>query len=106
MVSLIVESLFTNVHVKETMKIVVDSVYDHSEMDPTKIPPNLVQEIFLTSTEKTSFVTSIGQMYLQKDGCAMESCLAPTLADFYMCHLKNKILKTQPDLKSINFVVM
>ena len=29
----------------------------------------------------------------------MGSCFAQTLADFYMCHLENKILKAQPDLK-------
>ena len=31
----------------------------------------------------------------------MGSCLALTLADFYMCYLENKILETQPDLKPI-----
>ena len=67
MVSLDVESLFTNVPVEETIKIVLDNVYDHSEMAPPKIPPNLLQEMPL--------VSPTGQIYLQKDGCTL--CIHP-----------------------------
>ena len=78
MASLDVESLFTNISVEETIKIVLNNVYDHSEMTP----PNLLQEMLLTCTTETPFVSPTRQIYLQRDGCAMGSCLAPTLADF------------------------
>ena len=99
MASLDVESLFTNVPVEETMKIVLNNVNDHSEIAPPKIPQNLLHGMLLTCTTETPFVSPTGQIYLQRDGCAMRSCLAPTLADFYMCHLENKVLEAQPDLK-------
>ena len=67
MVSLDVESLFTNVPVEETIKTVLDNRYDHSEMAPPKIPPKLFQEILLTCTIETPFISSTGQIYLQKD---------------------------------------
>ena len=79
MASLDVESLFNNVPVEETIKQVLNNVYDHSEMAPPKISPNLLQEMLLTCTTETPFVSPTGQIYLQKDGCAMGSCLVPTL---------------------------
>ena len=42
MVSLDVESLFTNVPVEKSIKVVLDNVYDHSEIALPKIPPNLL----------------------------------------------------------------
>ena len=91
MASLDVESLFTNVPMEEAIKIVPDNVYDHSEMAPPKIPPNFLQEMLLTCTTETQFVSPTGQIYLQRDGCAMGSCLTPTLADFFMPGLKPTI---------------
>ena len=57
-----VESLFTNVPVDETIKIVLDNVYDHSEMVSPKIPTNLFQEMILTCTTETPFVAPTGQI--------------------------------------------
>ena len=82
---------------EETIKIVLENVYDHSERAPPKIPSNLFQEMLLTCTKETPFVAPTGQMYLQKDGWAMGSCLAPAMVDFYMCRKENKILEKQPD---------
>ena len=70
-------------------------------MTPPKITSNLLHEMLLTCTTETSFVSPTGHIYLQRDGSAMGSCLAPTLADFYICYLENKILEVQPDLKPI-----
>ena len=38
-------------------------------------------------------------MYVQRDGFVMESCLAPTFAEFHMCNLENKIIESQRNLK-------
>ena len=40
-------------------------------------------------------------MYLQADGIAMSSPLAPTFAEFYMCNLENQLLtNNKPDVYS------
>ena len=53
MMSIDVESLFTNVPVEETVKIVLENVYDYSETGPL----NLLQGMLLTCTKETPFVT-------------------------------------------------
>ena len=50
MVSLDVESLFTNVPVEDTIQIVIDNVYNHDELAPPNIPPNLLRDMLLTCT--------------------------------------------------------
>ena len=90
-----VEIVFISVLVEETIHTVVDNVY---ELTPPKIPPNLLEEMLLTCTNEPLFVTSTGLMYVQRNGCYMGSCPAPTLVNFCIGYL-NKILKSQSNMK-------
>ena len=92
--SLDVESLFTNVPVKETIKIILENVYNHPNLSPPKVSKSNLEKMLLICTTKTPFKTPNDQMYVQIDGVSMGSCLGPTFANFYMCNLENKILPT------------
>jgi hypothetical protein len=91
LLSLDVESLFTNVPVDETINIIIAAVYQH----PTMVPPTIQQEVFREllkiCTTSTPFKFN-DNTYIQTDGVSMGSPLGPTFADFYMAHLENKLL--------------
>jgi len=89
--SLDVVSLFTNVPVKETIKIILDAVYGHPSKSPPKIPRIILEELILICTTQTPFKSPNGQLYQQVDGVSMGTPLGPTLANFYMSHLENNI---------------
>lgn len=97
--SLDVESLFTNVPVKETIKIILENVYHHPELPPPDLPPTVLETLLLICTTKTPFKNINGDLYVQCEGVSMGSALGPTFADYYMCHLENKVFDDQPHLK-------
>ena len=91
LVSLDVESLFTNVPVRETIDIIIEMVYSHDNLQPPKIDRDILNQLLLICTTKTPFEHN-GQTFLQSDGVSMGSPLGPTFADFYMSHIENKLL--------------
>ena len=48
--SLDVESLFTNVPVRETMDIIIDNVYNHPQKPPPTLPPIIMRDLLLACT--------------------------------------------------------
>ena len=44
-------------------------------------------------TTKIPFRNLDGDLFVQKEGVSMGSALVSTFANFYMCHLENKLLK-------------
>ena len=88
--SLDVESLFTNVPVKETIDIIIENVYNNPDKCPPNIPKSILEKLLLICTTKSPFKNPNGELYVQTDGVSMGSPLAPTLANFYMCNLENK----------------
>lgn len=102
--SLDVESLFTNVPVKQTIKIILKHVYQHAELPPPDIPPATLEELLTICTTKTPFRNIDGQLYVQREGVSMGSALGPTFADFYMCNLENEIFEEYPELKPLIYV--
>ena len=91
--SLDVESLFTNVPVMDTIDIILNNTYEHSTMAPPRIPRNIMKHLLEICTTKTPFRNLDGDLFVQKEGVSMGSALGPTFANFYMCHLENKVLK-------------
>ena len=85
--SLNVDSLFTNVPVEETIKIITQYVYNHDHLQPLKIPKTILIELLKSCTMKSPFRSPDGKLFLQKDGIAMGSPLGPTFAGFYMGHI-------------------
>lgn len=96
--SLDVESLFTNVPVEETTNIILDNVYRNPQVPPpSSISEPIMRELLLTCTTKSPFRGLDNRLYRQKEGVIMGSCLGPTYANFYMCHIENKIAEEHPE---------
>ena len=94
MASLDVESLYTNVPVQTTINIVLDSVYHHDSLPPPKIPEPTLKKLINVCTTRAPFCHINGDIYLQRDGLAMGSPLSCTMANFYISHVENLVLKT------------
>ena len=90
-VSLDVESLFTNVPVIETIQIILRQVYHHPSKAAPEIPQIVMEKLLTICTTSTPFDFN-NQTYIQKEGVSMGSPLGPTFADFYMSDLENKLL--------------
>ena len=91
LLSLDVESLFTNVPITTTIDIIIKRLYNHPALPPPTIPQPTMKTLLEICTTETPF-TYNGTTYLQKNGVAMGTPLGPTLADFYMSQLENDLL--------------
>ena len=91
--SLDVESLFTNVPVKETIKLILDNVYSGENLPPLNLSRGILEKLLLACTTEAPFRGPDGRLYRQKDGIAMGSPLGPLFANFYMCNLENSVLQ-------------
>ena len=89
--SLDVESLFTNVPVEPTIDIIVNRAYNHNSITPPSIQQNDLKELLKICTQQTPFMFQ-NQLYLQTDGVSMGSPLGPTFANFYMSDLETTVL--------------
>ena len=83
MVSLDVESLFTNIPLEECIDLAVNYI-SKGNPDLTLSEPEL-RSLFTIATAQTHFLFN-GSFYDQIDGVAMGSPLAPVLANLYMGH--------------------
>ena len=92
--SLDVESLFTNVPVEETIKIILDRVY-RSEMDPLPISEEILQDMLKASTMEAPFLSHKGDLFRQVDGVAMGSPLGVLFANMYMATVEERAFREQ-----------
>ena len=87
MASVDIKSLFTNIHLTETLNLCIQNIYrNQTYVD------NLLQSLFyslLKITMSESFFICDGKFYEQCDGLTMGSPLGPTLANVFMCHFEN-----------------
>jgi hypothetical protein len=88
MISLDVESLFTNVPVYEAIELAIDIIMKKKEVNKkyTKLTRNDLRELFQLAVTNTPF-RFYDQLYMQVDGVSMGSPLAPILADIFMTHI-------------------
>ena len=95
MVSLDVESLFTNIPVEETIDIILDKIF----IEPDTIYHNFnkvhFKQILQLAVQDTAFVFN-GNAYKQVEGMAMGSPLGPTFANIFMCSLEESMLENCP----------
>jgi hypothetical protein len=94
--SLDVESLFTNVPVRETINIILRNVYENPDLRPPMIPRIIMDELLSICTTQCPFREPSGSLYVQCDGVSMGSPLGPTFASYYMCELENLAFRTIP----------
>ena len=80
-VSYDVTSLFTNIPLKETINLAVDLILNSDKN--IKINKKKLTKLFIYCTSQTHFLFK-GKFYIQIDGVAMGSPLAPVLANLFM----------------------
>ena len=94
MTSFDVESLFTNIPLKETIDLCVDILfYDRTNID------GITKDYFhdlLTICMSESLVLFDGEYYKQIDGVAMGSPLGPTFANIFLCFYEQIWLENCP----------
>ena len=71
--SLDVESLFTNVPVNETIRIILEYVYNNENLDPPNIDKQVLKDLLETCTTQVPFRNAEGKLYIQKDDVSMGS---------------------------------
>ena len=98
MVSFDVKLLFTNVPLETTIDIILRRIYTNHELK-TSLTKKEMRELLLLCTKNVHF-TFNGQNYIQVDGVAMVSLLAPLLADMFMIELERSLI---PNLQKITF---
>ena len=76
--SLDVESLFTNVPIEDTIKIIIENTYKHKTLQP----PEILNELLKLCTKEAPFITPEVKLYKQIEGVAMGSPLGPTFETF------------------------
>ena len=89
-VSYDVESLFTNVPVKDTIDYIIDQVYNKR-----KLPIIATKLIFTRLLEKLSKENTFmfdGKFYKQTDGCTMGGPLSVVFSNIFMTKLEQKVV--------------
>ena len=92
MYSLDVEALFPNVPINRTINIILDKVYNHTDIPPPPIPKNSLKELLEICTTQVPFRDPKGKMWTQIDGMTMGGPLSVRFADFFMSEVENQAL--------------
>jgi predicted GIY-YIG superfamily endonuclease len=92
MISLDVESLFTNVPVYEAIELAIKIITDKKKIDKnyTKLTAKDLRNLFQLAVTNTPF-RFYNKLYMQIDGVSMGSPLAPILADVFMTYIEQRI---------------
>ena len=85
-----ITSLFTNIPLDETIRII--SEYNKKDKLTKKIKNNLLIDMLSVASKDCVFQFN-EKFFLQKDGVAMGSPLGPTMANIFMCNFENKHLQ-------------
>ena len=85
-VSFDVTSLFTNVPLEETIQLIADFIYADKRRILYQIKKDIFIKLLRLATKGTFLYRDL--LYKQIDGVSMGSCLAPTLANFFLGHLE------------------
>ena len=88
-----VKSLFTNLPLNETIKLIATKLCSETVDEALKPPIN--KKIFLKLLKLASQVMFINQckIFLQIDGVTLSSRLDPTIANFFLADLKTQLLR-------------
>ncbi len=90
-----IESLYTNIPQEMGALIVTDTIYETQN----KHKPTIKKESFkilLRNLLKNNIFEFINKYYIQKNGTAMGTIMAPTYANIYLKHYEDKWLNTTP----------
>ena len=98
-VSYNVTSLFTNIPLQETIHIAIKLIFKHNPNQ--NITKKELKKLFLFATSQTHFIFNI-QFYIEIDGVALGSPLAPVLANILMGFYESRWLN-EYNLNKRNF---
>jgi hypothetical protein len=92
MISLDVESLFTNIPVREAIELSINIIMEKKKKDKnyTKLAAKDLRNLFELAVTNTPF-RFYDQLYMQVDGVSMGSPLAPIIADVFMTHIEQQL---------------
>ena len=85
-----VKSLFTNVPLETTKDVILRRTYTNHELTTSLIKKEM-KELLLLCTKNVRF-TFNEQIYIQVDGVAMGSPLAPLLPEIFMIELERSLI--------------
>ena len=101
-VSYDVESLFTNIPLKETIDYIIHKIYNEKLLKP--ICKKLIFKRLLYKLTTDCKIQFNQSFYKQIDGCAMGGPLSVILADIHMVRTENEVVKPLNPLFYIRFV--
>ena len=94
MTSFDVESLYTNIPLKETIDIIVNSIYDNGDM-VRSMSKNDFKKLLELVTED-NFIIFNNKCIKQKDGLAMGNPVSAVFENIFMSHHEKKWLELCP----------
>ena len=103
--SLDVQSMFTNVLVRETTDTICHNAYNHPTLTTPPFNEEDLRKLLLLCTTRSPFTNLYGTMYLQRDGVSMGSPLGVLFANYYMTYVDNAVFREQPDFNILFTVV-
>ena len=89
-VSYDVESLFTNIPLKETIDYILEQIYVHNKL-PIICSKLIFRRLLEKITTENTFQLN-SKFFKQTDGCAMGGPLSVTLSDIWMVKMENNIV--------------
>ena len=95
LVSFDVKSLFTNVPLDETIEIILNRIYNKSEIS-TDITKSEMKELLSLFIKSVHFKFD-GNIYVQNDGVVMGSPLGPVLANIFIVELETLVIAALMD---------
>ena len=90
----VVESLFTNMPLEETIKNCVNDFFSN-DLYGGKLSRQDLYDLLKLATTESSFIFDT-KLYKQIDGVTMGSPLGPTLANAFLCHYEETRLHESP----------
>ncbi|CAF3597166.1 unnamed protein product [Rotaria socialis] len=96
MVSFDITSLYTNIPVDETIKIILKHLYEIRSTPPL-IKQDDMEQLLIFATKRSHFLFD-GKVYDQIDGVSMGSPLAPLLAEIFLQEFERKYLPSFEDM--------
>ena len=95
MISLDIESLFTNVPVNETIDIILSKLFPHESVIYNGFSRNDFCSLLKLAVDDSFFLFD-NNLYRQIDGMAMGSPLGPLFANIFLCHYESIWLQDAP----------
>jgi len=92
MVSLDVVSLFTNVPLSETIELIINHLYADDNLNAVPFDKTVFRKLMYMLTQGLFMYKN--KLYKQVDGCIMGSPLGPTLANFFLGCLEERLFSS------------